>query len=80
MLGWALAFLLIAIVAGVLGFGGIAGAAAGMRKTAAGNQALYGFSVDVVQPDEPAVCGQASRRGQADAGGGAGDECGLHDG
>lgn len=32
MLGWALTFLIIALVAAVLGFGGIAGASAGMQK------------------------------------------------
>lgn len=32
MLGWALTFLIIALVAAVLGFGGIAGAAAGIAK------------------------------------------------
>ncbi len=33
MLGWALTFLLIAIVAGVFGFGGIAVASAGIAQT-----------------------------------------------
>ena len=32
MLGWALTFFIVAIVAGILGFGGIAGAAAGIAK------------------------------------------------
>lgn len=32
MLGWALAFLIIALIAGVLGFGGIAGASVGIAK------------------------------------------------
>ncbi len=32
MLGWALTFLLLAIVAAALGFGGIAGASAGIAK------------------------------------------------
>lgn len=32
MLGWALIFLLLAVVAGGLGFGGIAGAATGIAK------------------------------------------------
>jgi uncharacterized membrane protein YtjA (UPF0391 family) len=32
MLGWALTFLVIALIAGVLGFGGIAGTAAGIAK------------------------------------------------
>jgi uncharacterized membrane protein YtjA (UPF0391 family) len=32
MLGWALTFLIIAILAGVMGFGGIAGTAAGIAK------------------------------------------------
>ena len=32
MLGWAVTFLLIALVAAVLGFGGIAGASAGIAK------------------------------------------------
>jgi len=32
MLGWALTFLIIALIAGVLGFGGIAGTAAGIAK------------------------------------------------
>ena len=32
MLGWALTFLVIGIVAAVLGFGGIAGAATGIAK------------------------------------------------
>ena len=32
MLGWALTFLLIALVAAGLGFGGIAGASAGIAK------------------------------------------------
>lgn len=32
MLNWAMAFLVVAIIAGVLGFGGIAGAAAGIAK------------------------------------------------
>jgi uncharacterized membrane protein YtjA (UPF0391 family) len=32
MLGWALAFLLVALVAAVLGFGGIAGTAVGIAK------------------------------------------------
>ena len=32
MLGWALTFLVIALIAAVLGFGGIAGAAAGIAK------------------------------------------------
>jgi len=32
MLGWALTFLVIALIAAVLGFGGIAGAAIGIAK------------------------------------------------
>jgi uncharacterized membrane protein YtjA (UPF0391 family) len=32
MLSWALTFLIIAIIAGVLGFGGIAGTATGIAK------------------------------------------------
>jgi len=32
MLSWALTFFIIAIIAGVLGFGGIAGAAVGIAK------------------------------------------------
>ena len=32
MLGWALAFLIIALISGVLGFGGIAGASVGIAK------------------------------------------------
>jgi uncharacterized membrane protein YtjA (UPF0391 family) len=32
MLGWALTFLVIALIAGVLGFGGIAGASAGIAQ------------------------------------------------
>lgn len=32
MLGWALAFLVIALIAGLLGFGGIAGASAGIAQ------------------------------------------------
>ncbi|HEY7772676.1 MAG TPA: DUF1328 domain-containing protein [Marinagarivorans sp.] len=32
MLGWAIVFFLIAIAAGVLGFGGIAGAASGIAQ------------------------------------------------
>ncbi|MFO1207822.1 MAG: DUF1328 domain-containing protein [Amaricoccus sp.] len=32
MLGWALAFLIIALVAAVLGFGGVAGTAIGIAK------------------------------------------------
>lgn len=32
MLGWAIAFLVIALVAAALGFGGIAGAATGIAK------------------------------------------------
>jgi uncharacterized membrane protein YtjA (UPF0391 family) len=32
MLNWALAFLVIALVAGILGFGGIAGTSAGIAK------------------------------------------------
>lgn len=32
MLGWALTFLVIALIAALLGFGGIAGAAAGIAK------------------------------------------------
>ena len=32
MLGWALTFLLIALIAGALGFGGIAGAAGGIAQ------------------------------------------------
>lgn len=32
MLGWALTFLVIALIAAVLGFGGIAGASAGLAK------------------------------------------------
>jgi uncharacterized membrane protein YtjA (UPF0391 family) len=32
MLGWALAFLVIALIAGVLGFGGIAGTSAGIAQ------------------------------------------------
>ena len=32
MLGWALTFLVIALIAAPLGFGGIAGAAAGIAK------------------------------------------------
>ncbi|MCE0504678.1 MULTISPECIES: DUF1328 domain-containing protein [unclassified Roseivivax] len=32
MLGWALTFLVVAIIAGVLGFGGIATASAGIAK------------------------------------------------
>lgn len=33
MLSWALAFFILAIIAGVLGFGGIAGASVGIAKT-----------------------------------------------
>ena len=33
MLGWALAFLILALIAAVLGFGGIAVASAGIAKT-----------------------------------------------
>ncbi len=33
MLSWAITFLLVAIIAAVLGFGGVAGAAAGIAKT-----------------------------------------------
>lgn len=32
MLGWALTFLIVALIAGALGFGGIAGAATGIAK------------------------------------------------
>ena len=32
MLGWAIAFLIIALIAALLGFGGVAGAAAGIAK------------------------------------------------
>lgn len=32
MLGWAITFLVIALIAAVLGFGGIAGASAGIAK------------------------------------------------
>lgn len=32
MLGWALTFLVIALIAGALGFGGVAGAATGIAK------------------------------------------------
>lgn len=32
MLGWALTFLIVAIIAAILGFGGIAGAAIGIAK------------------------------------------------
>ena len=32
MLNWAVTFLIIALIAGVLGFGGLAGTAAGMAK------------------------------------------------
>lgn len=32
MLGWALAFFILAIIAGALGFGGIAGASAGIAQ------------------------------------------------
>jgi uncharacterized membrane protein YtjA (UPF0391 family) len=32
MLGWALAFLVVALIAGALGFGGIAGTATGIAK------------------------------------------------
>ena len=32
MLGWAVTFLIIAIIAGVLGFGGIAGTSAGIAQ------------------------------------------------
>ncbi len=32
MLSWALTFFIVAIIAGVLGFGGIAGASAGIAK------------------------------------------------
>ena len=32
MLGWALAFLIIALIAAALGFGGIAGASAGIAQ------------------------------------------------
>jgi uncharacterized membrane protein YtjA (UPF0391 family) len=32
MLGWALTFLVVALIAAVLGFGGIAGAAVGIAK------------------------------------------------
>jgi uncharacterized membrane protein YtjA (UPF0391 family) len=32
MLGWALAFLVVALIAAALGFGGIAGAAVGIAK------------------------------------------------
>jgi uncharacterized membrane protein YtjA (UPF0391 family) len=34
MFNWAITFLIIAIIAGVLGFGGIAGASVGMAKIA----------------------------------------------
>jgi uncharacterized membrane protein YtjA (UPF0391 family) len=34
MFNWAITFLIIAIIAGVLGFGGIAGASVGMAKMA----------------------------------------------
>lgn len=34
MFNWAVTFLVIAIIAGVLGFGGIAGASVGMAKIA----------------------------------------------
>ena len=33
MLGWILTFLVIALIAGALGFGGIAGASAVLRKS-----------------------------------------------
>ena len=33
MLSWALAFFILAVIAGVLGFGGIAGASVGIAKT-----------------------------------------------
>ena len=33
MLNWAITFLVIAIIAGILGFGGIAGTATGIAKT-----------------------------------------------
>jgi uncharacterized membrane protein YtjA (UPF0391 family) len=33
MLSWAITFLLVAIIAAVLGFGGVAGAATGVAKT-----------------------------------------------
>jgi hypothetical protein len=33
MLGWALTFLVIALIAAALGFGGVAGAATGIAKT-----------------------------------------------
>ena len=32
MLGWALTFLIVALIAGALGFGGIAGASVGIAK------------------------------------------------
>lgn len=32
MLGWALAFFIVALIAGALGFGGVAGAATGIAK------------------------------------------------
>ena len=32
MLGWALTFLIVALIAGALGFGGIAGASAGIAQ------------------------------------------------
>ncbi len=32
MLGWAITFLIIAIIAAILGFGGIAGAATGIAR------------------------------------------------
>jgi len=34
MFNWAITFLIIAIIAGVMGFGGIAGASVGMAKIA----------------------------------------------
>lgn len=33
MLGWALTFLVVALIAGALGFGGVAGASAGIAQT-----------------------------------------------
>lgn len=32
MLGWVVAFLIIALIAGILGFGGVAGASIGIAK------------------------------------------------
>jgi uncharacterized membrane protein YtjA (UPF0391 family) len=56
MLGWVITFLIIALIAGILGFGGVAGASIEIAKAI--------FFVAVVLFIVSAVVGVARRRGR----------------